>query len=195
MRPVDNPALETPVQPAIVHAERRPASRRRGLAVCVRLCDGFYFPSSVASGGDESCALQCPDAPVARYTERAGSDAIDDAVSASGAPYTALPAADRYKTTFDSACTCHRAAISGVSALADPTLRKGDLVMTARGFLVFRGARSRSGGSANFAALSQARSLPSELRASLTAMERAGVEVGADASRAPAERPAAQTVQ
>jgi hypothetical protein len=146
-----------------------------GLAVCVRLCDGFFFPSATSSGGDEACAAQCPDAPTARYTEPAGSDKIEDAVSTRGALYSALPVANRYRTTFDATCSCHRSPIRGYSesALTDPTLRKGDLVMTSKGFLVFQGAKTRLVAPSDFVALSQARSLPEDLRATLVAMESA----------------------
>jgi hypothetical protein len=153
----------------------------------VRLCDGFFFPSATSSGGDEVCAAQCPDAPTARYTEAAGSDRIEDAVSMHGALYTALSTAGRYRTTLDNACTCHRSLAGGYSAavLNDPTLRKGDVVVTPKGFLVFQGAKTNSITPSDFVALSQARSLPKELRATLVAMERGSApqpEVGVHAT-------------
>ncbi|MGO9422229.1 DUF2865 domain-containing protein [Roseiarcus sp.] len=158
-----------------------------GLAVCVRLCDGFFFPSATRSGGDEACAAQCPDAPTARYTEPAGSDRIEDAVSTHGALYAALPVANRYRTTLDDTCRCHRSLTRDYSAslLNDSTLRKGDVVMTPKGFMVFQGGKTRSITSSDFVALSQARSLPKDLRAALVDMERAGAsqrQVGADSS-------------
>jgi hypothetical protein len=61
--------------------------------------------------------------------------------------------------------------------LADPTLKKGDVVMTPGGFLVFQGGKTRSVASTGFVALSDAHSLPTELRAALTAMERAGASI------------------
>jgi hypothetical protein len=153
----------------------------------VRLCDGFFFPSATRSGGDGACAAQCPDAPTARYTEPAGSDSIEDAVSTRGALYSALPVANRYRTTLDETCRCHRSLARSYSAssLNDPTLRKGDVVTTPRGFVVFQGAKTRSIAASDFVALSQARSLPEDLRAALVAMERASPsqrQVGADAS-------------
>jgi hypothetical protein len=162
-------------------------TKANGLAVCVRLCDGFFFPSATRSGGDGACAAQCPDAPTARYTEPAGSDRIEDAVSIRGALYSALPVANRYRTTFDGACRCHRSLTRDYSAslLNDPTLRNGDVAMTSKGFVVFQGAKARSVTSADFVALSQARSLPKDLRAALVAMERAGPsqrQVGTDPS-------------
>jgi Protein of unknown function (DUF2865) len=172
--PAPDVAAAAPVD--VQMAPKRKETRANGLAVCVRLCDGFFFPSATRSGGDDACALQCPDAPTARYTERVGSDSMDDAVSTRGALYSALPAAYRYQTTLDNTCSCHHSPISSYSAsvLTDPTLRKGDLVMTPKGFLVFQGAKTRSGTSSDFVALSQAPALPRELRATLDAMERAG---------------------
>ncbi len=153
----------------------RKVTGANGLAVCVRLCDGYFFPSATSSGGDEACATQCPDAPTARYTEPAGSDRIEDAVSTGGALYSALPVANRYRTAFDNTCSCRHSLNSSYSAssLNDPTLRKGDLVMTPKGFLVFQGAKARSVTSSDFVALSQAPSLPKDLRAVLVEMERA----------------------
>jgi len=147
---------------------------RAGLAVCVRLCDGYFFPSAaVAGGGDDACAAQCPDAPAALYTERAGSDRIDDAVSTRGAPYSALPAAFRYRTTLDNACTCHRSPRSAfsVASLSDPTLRKGDAIMTPKGLLVFQGAKSRSATPSDFVAASQTTALPKALREALLTLQ------------------------
>jgi len=168
-------------------------TRASGRAVCVRLCDGFFFPSAANSRGDEACADQCPDAPTARYTEPAGSDRIEDAVSTRGEPYTALPVAGRYRTTLDNTCTCHRSPTRGFSEslLNDPTLRKGDVVMTPNGFVVFQGAKARSITSSDFVALSEARSLPKDLRATLVDMERAGPsqrQVGAYSSPSASQR-------
>ena len=183
--PVPDAAATTAVD---VQTDQKPKETgANGLAVCVRLCDGFFFPSATSSGGDEACAAQCPDAPTARYTEPAGSDRIEDAVSTHGALYAALPVANRYQTTLDDTCRCHRSLTRDYSAssLNDPTLRKGDVVMTPKGFVVFQGAKTRSITSSDFVALSQARSLPKDLRAALIDMERAGAsqrQVGADSS-------------
>ena len=178
-------AATTPVD---VPIDLRPRdARANGLAVCVRLCDGFFFPSATSAGGDKACAAQCPDALTVRYTEPARSDKIEDAVSTRGALYSALPVANRYRSTLDNACRCRRAPARGYSSslLNDPTLRKGDVVMTPRGFLVFQGAKTRSITPSDFVALSQARSLPDGLRAALIEMERAGAsqrQVGVDSS-------------
>ena len=170
------PGVAAPPVPDVPTDLRPKEKRASGRAVCVRLCDGFFFPSATSSGGDEACAAQCPDAPTVRYTEPVGSDSIEDALSTRGALYTALPVANRYRTTLDDTCRC-RSPIHGYSEslLNDPTLRKGDVVMTPKGFVVFQGAKARSITSSDFVALSQARSLSKDLRATLVDMERAGL--------------------
>ena len=141
-------------------------------AVCVKLCDGGFFPMS--PGGDDAaaCASQCPDAPTAVYYRPPGSDRIEDAVSSTGAPYSALPVALRYQSVSDNTCVCHRR-YSPVSAslLNDPTLRRGDAVVTEAGVLVFQGAQGAQHGRRDFTALASAR-LPSAQKAQLLALER-----------------------
>jgi hypothetical protein len=133
-------------------SERRPARRKHassgagglrfgGKAVCVRLCDGSFFPATLAGAGDAGCASQCPEAPTELYSMT--SDHIEDAVSArTGTPYSKLPVAKRFQATHEATCSCHREAVAFHSKelLHDTTLRKGDVVMTADGFRVFEGA-------------------------------------------------------
>jgi hypothetical protein len=190
-----DPVPEVAAIPAVdVPTDLKPRDTRAGgRAVCVRLCDGFFFPNATSSGGDEACAAQCPDAPTARYTEPADSDRIEDAVSTRGALYTALPIASRYRTTLDNTCTCHRSPTRSFSEslLNDPTLRIGDVVMTPKGFVVFQDAKTGPITSADFVALSQARSLPKDLRATLIDMERAGPsqrQIGAYTSPSASQR-------
>ena len=162
--------------------KRRASNENAGLtsgrSVCVRLCDGAFFPiAPVANHSDianqeESCAALCPDAPTALYLEPRGSDKIEDAVSPSGAPYTALPVALRYRTIEDNTCACHRTLAKRYPLLRDATLRKGDTVMTANGFMVFQGSRHLPYAREDFVALAAA-SIPRDQRATLMAMERA----------------------
>ena len=153
--------------------EQKVARAAAPLEVCVRLCDGYFFPNS-STGGEDACAAQCPDAPTALYTERPGSKRITDFVSTNGNSYSALPTAFRYRAAFDNTCTCHHSPATGFTAasLSDPTLRKGDAVMTPKGLLVFRGGKSRASTSQNFVAASQATAVPKALRAALLAAER-----------------------
>ena len=145
--------------------------------VCVRLCDGFFFPASEPAGANNAaseeaaCAGMCPDAPIALYYQPSGSDKIEDAISATGQRYSALPIALRYRSTQDNTCTCHRSIASALSPLHDPTLRKGDALMTPKGILVFRGAEQGTHTPRDFAALAAAQ-VPKDQRSTLQALER-----------------------
>lgn len=147
-------------------------------SVCVRLCDGYYFPIAPLGGpGDlashaAACSGLCPDAPTQLFVEPAGSDRIEDAVTSDGARYTALPVAFRNRTTLDNTCTCHRHTGQTVSLLNDSTLRKGDSIMTSKGILVFRGGRDMPYSPDDFVTLANA-SMPRDKREVLAAMERA----------------------
>jgi hypothetical protein len=158
------------------HKAKRPSggspSFGYGKPVCVRLCDGSFFPAASVTGGDAACASQCPDAPTALYTMP--TDRIEDAVSSTGKPYSALPVARRFETSFENTCTCHRDTVASRAKelLHDPTLRKGDVVMTAEGFRVYEGDGYRPTGPQDFVALTRAH-VPKEERAALLAMERA----------------------
>ncbi len=125
-------------------AARAPASAPR--PVCVRLCDGYFFPLAAASGptaeADEeaACRALCPSASAALYFLPGRSDRIEDAANARGGSYSALPAAFRYRSAGAPACGCRHAGEPELAYWRDPTLKSGDAVMTADGILVFRGA-------------------------------------------------------
>ncbi len=144
-----------------------------GKPICVRLCDGSFFPTASVDGGEAACAAQCPDAPTALYTMP--TDRIEDAVSATGAPYTKLPVAKRYQTSFNTTCTCHRDTVAANplrELMADTTLRRGDIVMTRDGFRVYQGEGYGPSSPRDFVALARAR-LPAAERIALLGMERA----------------------
>ena len=145
-------------------------------AFCVRLCDGFYFPAISPRGGDAACAVQCPDAPTALYTKRPGSDRIEDAVSMLGAKYSDLASAGRHLDSVDNTCTCRRARSDGAMprVMEDSTLRKGDIVMTTNGLVVYEGSKGGDAKPTDFVPLAKAPNVSKETRESLTAMERAG---------------------
>jgi len=148
-------------------------------AVCVRLCDGFYFPAANraagAAGLEASCNTMCPGAPTRVYYSR--SDRIEDAVAMrTGKPYRALPVALRYASTHDNTCTCRTDGLPGLQAVEinrDPTLRRGDPVMTDAGFRIFRGAARMPYRPRDFASLAQSRGVTSISHTILVAMERA----------------------
>ena len=108
-------------------------------AVCVRTCDGGYFPMSVAarrrdlSELQDLCAALCPGTEAKLYTKVPGRE-INSAVSVSGEPYSDLPNALKFEKTFDKTCSCKPAGKSWVEVLADAEqilgAGKGDIVVT-----------------------------------------------------------------
>ncbi|MGE0766431.1 MAG: DUF2865 domain-containing protein [Hyphomicrobiaceae bacterium] len=80
--------------------------------VCVRLCDGFYFPISFStlenhfSRDAEACQSKCA-APVDLYFHQNPGGSMDQAVSVTDRrPYTSLKSAFRYRKEFISGCSC-----------------------------------------------------------------------------------------
>ena len=105
--------------------------------VCVRKCDGFFFPLAGASGGaasdGELCRAQCPNADVEVFVAPAYGD-IKYGVSLSGTPYTSLPTAFKYRTSYDATCSCRKPGQSWSEALGDAERmiggRRGDTIIT-----------------------------------------------------------------
>ncbi len=106
--------------------------------VCVRTCDGYFYPISFATTpnrfmeDEKACQRSCPAAEVALYSYRNPGGDIKEATSVSGQPYTALPNAFRYRQAFDSSCSCRRPGESWADAmkhLEDHTVERGDIVV------------------------------------------------------------------
>jgi hypothetical protein len=99
-------------------------------AVCVRTCDGSFFPVSYTGAGsradslEEVCRALCPNADMALYSFPFGGT-IDEAASASGEPYANLPNAGKFQQTYDPNCSCRRRGQSWAEALADAEARYG----------------------------------------------------------------------
>jgi len=118
-----------------------PGEARAGSqAVCVRTCDGSFFPVSYsASSGrlsdlDGQCHALCPNADVSVYTYPASGE-IEQAVSATGQRYVDSPNALKYRTSFDANCSCRRRGQSWAEALVGAEARlgpenKGDIIVT-----------------------------------------------------------------
>jgi hypothetical protein len=107
--------------------------------VCVRTCDGYYFPISYSTtparfGEDEkTCQRMCPAAEVALYAHRTTGEDMTRAVAINGRPYSELPNAFRYRQELNAACSCRRAGESWATALGvtpDDTVQRGDIVVT-----------------------------------------------------------------
>ncbi len=83
--------------------------------LCVRTCDGYYFPISYAatrgqfSNDAEVCHARCPAADTQLYAVKTpGEDGEQSFATDTGEPYTKLPNALRYRREVVNACTCGR---------------------------------------------------------------------------------------
>ena len=80
--------------------------------LCVRTCDGYYFPISFSTVPDrfaadqQTCQAMCPGTEVRLFTHRNPGQDASEMVSVTGEPYTALPTAFRYRNEYDAACKC-----------------------------------------------------------------------------------------
>src|SRR5277367_5166830 len=109
-------------------------------AVCVRTCDGSFFPVSYSGAGsradslEEVCRALCPNADVALYSFPFGGT-VDEAASASVEAYANLPNAGKFEKTFDPSCSCRRRGQSWADALANAEVKLGrdyktDIIVT-----------------------------------------------------------------
>jgi hypothetical protein len=109
--------------------------------VCVRSCDGGYFPISFATvpgrfpDDERSCKALCPASEATLFTYRNPGEDISSAVSTNGQPYTALPNAFRYRQEFNPSCSCKAAGQSWSDALKDAddknaAEQQGDIIVT-----------------------------------------------------------------
>lgn len=80
--------------------------------VCVRTCDGYYWPVSFSTVGEfltddaGQCQSQCPGSEVNLYYYRNPGESPDDMINLNGMPYKSLENAFRYRREFDKSCSC-----------------------------------------------------------------------------------------
>jgi hypothetical protein len=108
--------------------------------ICVRSCDGYYFPISFETTPDHfrddevTCQRMCPAADVQLYTYHNPGEQVSQAVSLNGRLYTELPTAFEYRKKLNANCSCRRPGESWAEALepngTDTTLAPGDVVIT-----------------------------------------------------------------
>lgn len=107
--------------------------------VCVRTCDGYYFPisySTVPSHFAEdqlTCQRLCPASEAVLYSYRNPGEDINQAASPTGHAYTELPNAFRYRREVAADCSCRKPGQSWADALKNAddasTLERGDIVV------------------------------------------------------------------
>ena len=109
--------------------------------VCVRTCDGFYFPVSYSTTASRfvddqrACQRLCPASEAALYSFRNPGEDINQAVAVgNGQPYTELLNAFRYRREVTAGCSCRRPGQTWADALKNAddatTLESGDIVVT-----------------------------------------------------------------
>ncbi len=131
--PVDPGPSPDPDAPA-------PASPARSAVVlCVRHCDGAYYPlaADIASDRlgdmDRICQAQCPAAESSAYAGH-DSDDVAEALGSDGTRYTDLAAAFQFRKGTSQACTCRAPKQSWAETLAGAEAmlesHKGDVTVT-----------------------------------------------------------------
>jgi hypothetical protein len=109
--------------------------------VCVRTCDGAYFPVSFATvsarfpDDEKTCKALCPATEANLYAYPNPGGDMNQAVSTSGQPYTALPTAFKFRASHDPACSCKAAGQTWSDALKSvddkaQLEQQGDIIVT-----------------------------------------------------------------
>lgn len=100
--------------------------------MCVRTCDGYYFPVSHASrqsdfARDERiCSALCPASESKLFVYKNSDEESEDMISLRGDKYTALPTAFKYRTqSRNPSCTCGRANPEAVGLSTGKPASKG----------------------------------------------------------------------
>ncbi len=109
--------------------------------VCVRTCDGGYFPISFATvparfpDDEKTCKALCPATEANLYAYRNPGEDINQAVSINGQPYSASPNAFRFRQEFNPSCACKAAGQTWSDALKSiddkaAAEQQGDIIVT-----------------------------------------------------------------
>ncbi|HZB36733.1 MAG TPA: DUF2865 domain-containing protein [Beijerinckiaceae bacterium] len=106
--------------------------------VCVRACDGFFFPLDNRPGGrtseDQLCQALCPGAQAAAYRMPTDGE-IKEAISLKGRPYVRLANASKFQKERDQTCSCKPEDKSWAQALQTAERMigrgRGDMIVTA----------------------------------------------------------------
>jgi hypothetical protein len=109
--------------------------------VCVRSCDGAYFPVSFATvparfpDDEKTCKSLCPASEASLYSYRNPGEDMNQAVSINGQPYSALPNAFKFRSEFNPSCSCKAAGQTWSDALKSvddkaAVEQQGDIIVT-----------------------------------------------------------------
>ena len=109
--------------------------------VCVRTCDGAYFPVSFATyqarfqDDEKTCKALCPATEATLFTYRNPGEDINQAVALNGQPYSSLPNAFKFRTEFNASCGCKAVGQTWSEALKSvddkaAVEQQGDIIVT-----------------------------------------------------------------
>jgi hypothetical protein len=135
---VDDQPAAREVDPVLEEELREKAKLGGRTPICVRTCDGFFFPVNFEglTARDEHgdvCQALCPAAETQVMYMRLGAD-IETAATRDGRAYTAFPFALKYREQYDAACFCRPQGYTAAQiAKGQPDIveaRRGDLVVS-----------------------------------------------------------------
>jgi hypothetical protein len=109
--------------------------------VCVRTCDGAYFPISFATmparfpDDEKTCKALCPATEAMLYAYRNPGEDMNQALSIGGQPYSQMPNAFRFRQEFNPSCACKAAGQTWSDALKNvddkaAAEQQGDIIVT-----------------------------------------------------------------
>ncbi|HEX9905870.1 MAG TPA: DUF2865 domain-containing protein [Propylenella sp.] len=90
--------------------------------LCVRSCDGYYFPISFSTTPDRfpddasACEAMCPGTEAKLFYHSNPGGGPENMTSIAGEPYSSLETAFQYRTSYNPACTCRPAGGYSVAA-------------------------------------------------------------------------------
>lgn len=107
--------------------------------MCVRTCDGYYFPISFATLPERfeqdarQCRAMCPSAVVELYVHENPGGTVEQMVSLSGRPYESIPTAFLYRKEYVKGCSCNPYTLAlekaeQLAAKGEPTVKVPDIV-------------------------------------------------------------------
>jgi len=91
---------------------RKSAPRGTFRTLCVRTCDGYYFPISFSTtrkhfeSDEATCRRMCPAGNPNLYYHAVGGQGPENMLGLDGSPYTDLFTAFRYRSVLDTGCSC-----------------------------------------------------------------------------------------
>ncbi|MEM9678038.1 MAG: DUF2865 domain-containing protein [Pseudomonadota bacterium] len=109
-----NQNRKTKASPKMDERTRTVSLTGRMRTMCVRTCDGYYFPVSFSTRktslekDTEACANMCPGTDTQLFVQPIGNAEPKAMVSTvDGTPYESLPTAFAFKERFDRSCVCN----------------------------------------------------------------------------------------